>query len=228
MIFKKLKELFFPLYCIVCYAKPSGDLALCGPCSGTISPLEKSCTICAVPLVSPDLVCGDCLQKKPSFDHVMAVAPYEGIIRKLITRLKFSRDLVCADILGHLLVDRILLSKRPLPQLLIPVPLHRRRMFKRGYNQAMELSRVLSARLQVPMDVHSCCRVRHTRAQTELPQHLRRKNIRGAFSVKNLKADHVAIIDDVVTTASTVSELALALKRAGVKRVDVYCCARVG
>jgi ComF family protein len=227
MIFKKLKELFFPLYCLVCHEKPLGEVALCEPCSRTIEPLEKGCIICAVPMVSAALVCGDCLQEPPSFNQVTALAFYEGIARKLITRLKFSRDLVCGNILGSLLADKILLSAHPLPELLIPVPLHRRRMFKRGYNQAMELSRVLSARLHIPVDPHSCSRVRHTRAQTELPQNLRRKNIRGAFSVKNLNVDHVAIIDDVVTTASTVSELARELKRAGVKKVDVWCCARV-
>jgi ComF family protein len=113
------------------------------------------------------------------------------------------------------------------PQLLIPVPLHPGRLRERGYNQALELARPLSRRLAIPLDYLSCRRTRPTQAQSELPMKERRKNVRGAFQVKGeIPARHVALIDDVVTTGSTVTELTRLLKRHGVRRVQVWTLAR--
>jgi len=107
------------------------------------------------------------------------------------------------------------------------VPLHPARLRQRGFNQALELARALSRRLAIPVDTRSCLRIRQTLPQAELDRKRRIKNLRGAFSVDGLVgARHVAVLDDVVTTASTTGELAKALQRAGVARVEVWAAAR--
>jgi len=107
------------------------------------------------------------------------------------------------------------------------VPLHPRRLRQRGYNQALELARIVGRLLQVPVDDRCCTRLIATQPQAELDQKARRRNLRGAFSATlALQAQHLAILDDVVTTGSTVSEVARVLRRAGCQRVDVWTIAR--
>ena len=113
------------------------------------------------------------------------------------------------------------------PERIIPVPLHAQRISQRGFNQAAELARYLSRALAIPIAINAVTRVRQTSPQTGLPENSRRKNVRGAFHARaDVYGRHVAIVDDVVTTGSTVSELALTLKRSGAKRVDVWALAR--
>jgi ComF family protein len=116
-----------------------------------------------------------------------------------------------------------------LPEALLPVPLYVARLRQRGFNQSVELSRPLAASLQLPLLLHEVQRVCDTGSQTGLSRTARRRNIRGAFRLAApLRFDHVAIVDDVVTTTSTVNELAGVLKRAGARRVDVWSVARAG
>ncbi len=114
-----------------------------------------------------------------------------------------------------------------MPEVLVPVPLHRARLAERGYNQALEIARVLSRGLGLPVD-HGCCeRILATLPQAGLDEGARRRNIRGAFSARRpLSWRHLAILDDVVTTGNTVEELARVLRRAGAARIEVWAVAR--
>jgi ComF family protein len=113
------------------------------------------------------------------------------------------------------------------PDCIVPVPLYQKRMRQRGFNQSLELARVVNKACNIPINVRSIIRARDTQSQTALDKKQRRKNIRGAFQIAHaFHAQHVAILDDVVTTTSTVNELARLLKRAGVRRVDVWSIAR--
>lgn len=113
------------------------------------------------------------------------------------------------------------------PQRLIPVPLHRKRYHQRGFNQAIEIAQPISRQLNIPLDTRCCLRRVDTTAQAELHADERRKNIRGAFQVRHhINYKHVAIIDDVVTTGATVNELAKMLRKEGVTKIEVWCCAR--
>jgi ComF family protein len=113
------------------------------------------------------------------------------------------------------------------PDVIVPVPLHKSRYRQRGFNQALEIARTVSKDMQVPLDVYSCQRQHDTPQQSQLPAKQRRKNLKNAFAVvRPLNAAHVAILDDVMTTGSTVHELAKVLKKAGVAKVDVWVCAR--
>ena len=118
-------------------------------------------------------------------------------------------------------------SKKNKPQLIIPVPLHKKRLRERGYNQALELARPIEKRLQIPVDKYSCVRVKQTAAQSLLPFDERQSNVRQAFAIrKPLAVKYVAIFDDILTTGSTVKELSQVLRKAGVTKIDVWCCAK--
>ena len=122
------------------------------------------------------------------------------------------------------IVDRQL----QVPDVLIPVPLHYQRLRQRGYNQALELARPIAKMLGIPIDIRSCRRRKVTKEQSGLQAKQRKSNVRDAFEVTgDLRNRSIAIIDDVMTTGSTVNELAKQLMQAGATTVDVWVCARV-
>jgi ComF family protein len=126
-----------------------------------------------------------------------------------------------------MLADAVDKNAIELPDVILPVPLYKKRLKHRGFNQSTELARPAANTFNISLDRHSIKRVRDTQSQTGLDKKQRRKNIRAAFEiVEPLSAQHVAVVDDVVTTTSTVNELARILKRAGVERVDVWSIAR--
>jgi ComF family protein len=175
-------------------------------------------------------MCGACLKRSPGFDAATAPLHYRAPADYLIQRLKFSGDLAIAPLLADMLAEKIAARNTPLPDILIPVPLHRTRLQERGFNQATELARRLGRRLALPVDHRRCRRDRNTRPQSLTPTGLRRRNLRGAFSViGELPVDaRVAIVDDVMTTGHTAEELARVLRHAGAARVEVWIVARSG
>ncbi|MGR9012465.1 MAG: ComF family protein [Gammaproteobacteria bacterium] len=196
----------------------------------TIAPLHSCGTSSAQPPCSdaplPAIVCGRCLSRQPAFDRTYAPFIHQGAIRHLIGSLKFGANYKNARLLGMLLADH-LKQAADRPDLILPVPLHKARYRQRGFNQAIEIARTVSRELQIPLDLNSCKRNRDTPHQTRLPAKKRRKNLKNAFSiVKPIRARHIAILDDVMTTGSTAHELAHALKKAGASRVDVWVCGR--
>ena len=115
----------------------------------------------------------------------------------------------------------------PKPELLIPIPLHNQRYRQRRFNQATEIARPISRLLGIPLNLNACVRIRDTTPQFDLPAKLRKKNLRKAFAMKKaICANHIAIIDDVVTTGNTVNELAKVVRRSGVERIDIWSFAR--
>ncbi|MDD1611111.1 MAG: ComF family protein, partial [Methylococcaceae bacterium] len=143
-----------------------------------------------------------------------------------IAGLKFSANYKNARLLGVLLAEGLTQNSH-LPDCIMPVPLHKARYRERGFNQSIEIARAAGKALQIPVDVYSCIRHRDTPHQTQLTAKQRRSNMKNAFSIiKPITARHIAIVDDVMTTGSTVHELAVVLKKAGAARVDVWICAR--
>ena len=246
-----LRSLFtglFPARCIVCqgtvghvstghgivgHEKPdhlSSDI--CANCIDEMPRNEYGCPRCAVPLAreySSGVLCGRCIRQPPAFDYSYSLFRYEGTIVSLIHQLKFSQKIGHARSLGALLAEGSTeyAESNGIPDALLPVPLHSRRLRRRGFNQSAELARLLASRWSCPVLFDEIERGRKTESQTGLNAKQREKNIRGAFTqVSEITHDHVLIIDDVVTTGSTVNELARLLKKAGVKRVGVLSVAR--
>jgi ComF family protein len=222
-----IQDWLFPPTCLLCGDAGADGRDLCQPCADSLPFNYPACPRCARPLpFETDRNCGACQTKPPAFDRSFALFRYEEPARHLILALKFGDRYPCARLLGELLADALAERDDP-PELIIPVPLHRSRYRERGHNQALEIARTVSRRLQIPLDMHSCVRSLATQPQTELNAKERRRNVRKAFAIAQpIKAQHVAILDDVVTTGSTANEIAKVLRKAGVKRIDVWACAR--
>ncbi|MCP4408811.1 MAG: ComF family protein [Gammaproteobacteria bacterium] len=218
----------YPPICLLCKAPGTDDLDICTDCMEDLPRITQACRRCAIPLESSRVeLCGACQHEPPPVDNALAAYLYTFPVDRLITELKFRGKLPYARLLGRLMTESLIDSITELPEYIIPVPLHPWRIATRGFNQSLELARDISRYLQVPIDIDSVRRTRHTPPQTGLPEQERQKNVRRAFDIRpTLSLDHVVIVDDVLTTGNTVREMARMLKRSGVKRVDVWVLAR--
>jgi ComF family protein len=185
-----------------------------------------------VPLPTHGLVCGECQKRPPSYDHVEVPWRFTFPVDALITRFKHQARWPFGRLLGERLglhLQHAFTDGLPQPDLLVPVPLARRRLRQRGFNQAQMLAQWLGGALKLPVDEHLLERVVDTPPQQQLDAATRRRNLRQAFCLAPgtvIKGRHLALIDDVLTTGATAEALARLLKRAGAVRVDVYCLAR--
>ena len=229
-LLQKTQHWAFPHVCILCQAVCQ-DRDLCKPCANELPYCKTSCPQCglALPDGEQSACCGQCLSKPPPFDHTITLFEYKTPIDQLITRLKFHEKLIYARVLGELMAESLTkyYQNQPLPASIIPVPLHKKRLQERGYNQALELARPIAAQLQLPLLLNACERSRATQAQSSLPRKARRQNVKGIFRLTGeTLGKHVAIFDDVITTASTVTELSQLFKSTGVEKITLWSIAR--
>lgn len=182
------------------------------------------CPKCAIP--SPDgEVCGACLHHPPAYDHSLAAFSYVFPVNQLIPALKYHSRLAIAQVLGQHLAHAV--AARPRPDLLIPMPLHPRRLRQRGFNHATEIAREVAADLNLSLELSICERVRDTPPQVALAYGQRRRNVRDAFVCHgDVAGKRVALIDDVMTTGTSLDELAKTLKKAGAGEVETWVVAR--
>jgi len=221
-----LHRFVLPLRCLLCGAAGANGIDLCADCAAELPRNRSCCARCALPLAVPAELCGECLRHEPPWDAAWAPLRYGWPLDRLESLYKFSGDLAAGRVLSAMWQR----ESRPveLPEVLLCVPLHRSRLRQRGYNQALELARPLAHALHVPLRRDVLQRQRRTDAQTELDAVSRRRNVRGAFALREdaVLPAHVAILDDVMTTGATLAECARVVRRAGVKRVDVWALAR--
>lgn len=223
---RRVQEWLLPLRCLLCGAAGADGIDLCGDCAAELPRNAACCARCALPLAVAAMLCGQCQRRPPVWDAAWSPFRYAWPLDRLESRYKFGRDLAAGKVLATLWLAEP--RAIDLPDLILPVPLHRGRLRQRGYNQALELARPLATALGVPVQHDFLQRLRATPAQTELDAIDRRRNVSGAFGLRagiSLPA-HVAIVDDVMTTGATLAECARTLRRAGVKRVDVWALAR--
>ncbi|HAU1151241.1 TPA: ComF family protein [Legionella pneumophila] len=188
--------------------------------------LGPSCQYCAYPLSDDTyLVCGHCIKKRPLFDKAYIAYRFEEPLRSLMHQFKYHNGLYLASFLKQLLLNALPQSAFK-PDCLIPVPMHPKRLKRRGFNQAVILTKLLARQLNIPYDLYHCRKIINTASQANLDGEQRRKNLNHAFYVSPATYEHVMIVDDLLTTGSTANEMAYTLKNAGVKRVDICCCAR--
>ncbi|MDQ3057205.1 MAG: ComF family protein [Pseudomonadota bacterium] len=199
---------------------------ICGPCAATLPWNRVACPCCALPLPQPADACGHCLRKPPPLTHAHATFVYGFPLDRLLPRFKFHDGLVAGRLLSQWMHDACVSLDRP--DALVPVPLHLARLRQRGYDQTLELARPLAKWLSLPLHDAVLMRTRHTPPQSRLGALQRRRNVRGAFAVREgiVLPRHVALIDDVMTTGATLHAAAKTLLRAGVERVDAWVCAR--
>lgn len=230
-------EFFLPRLCLCCGAAvgEEAEVAICPECEGQIewvaSPL---CTCCGAVFASRDgvdRVCSDCQVDPPPFSRARAAAIYnrppDGPAAQAIKRFKFTRQMAYLPVMQHWLQRPLCLELVADADLIVPVPLHPKRLKHRGFNQALLLAKAFP---QVPLGREAVVRVRHTVPQVELKPKERRENVKGAFAVPDpalVKGKNVLLLDDVYTTGATVRECAKVLLKAGAGRVDVLTIARV-
>ena len=223
-------QLLYPPYCLLCGGAGHNGMDLCVHCQQNLPFNHSACVVCALPLppsTAENSVCGRCQKKTPHYDQAFSLFSYQQPVVWFIQQLKFNEKLVHARLLGDLLVVSDVIKLIADDVCILPVPLFKKRLRQRGFNQSIELARALSEKMGWPMELNRVQRVRETSAQTGLDAKERRKNIRGAFEVvESLLQKHVVIVDDVVTTGSTVNELSRVLKKAGVKKITVLSLAR--
>ena len=221
-------DLLLPTRCILCGLCSGPQRLLCPSCLNELPRPSQSCRQCALPGTDSDLmVCGACLCKPPAWNEALAALVYDYPVDQLVQRFKFQRNLACGQLLADEMIRHVRQSANCLPDFLIPVPLHLTRRFRRGFNQAEFLARQLGRQLQIPVLVDRLRRSRKTSAQSGLDRKMRRKNIRGAFNCRQLTRARVALVDDVMTTGTTLTECARTVKAAGASNVAVWVAARV-
>lgn len=223
----RLGRTLWPGRCLLCDAGGAAGHDLCVACAAGLPWARLACPRCALPLSSQARACGACLRKAPVVDAAYAAFAYRAPVDRLLPRLKFHGDLAAGRLLAGAMA--VAFADVPRPDALVPVPLARARLRQRGYDQALELARPLARALGVALVPGGLQRIRDTEAQSRLDALGRRRNVRGAFAPGPGAGlpGHVALVDDVMTTGATLQAAAVALRRAGVERVDAWVCARV-
>lgn len=224
------KRLILPNSCALCEAPVVSDVALCVACATELPRNKNCCALCALPLAAATERCGRCLKKRLLITRIVAPFQYAHPIDSLVLRFKKRGDLACgallAELFGKEFAANTSMSADEMPQALVPVPLHDARLRTRGFDQARLLARALAKTVSLRV-LTGLQRTRDTGSQSGLSASARVRNVAGAFVAFGLNGvQHVALVDDVATTAATLNACALALKRAGVKRVDAWVIAR--
>ena len=182
-----------------------------------------------MPLAESDhnYICGSCLHEPPFYHSSTIPLNYTYPTNIIVKQLKYKEKVEYSKLLASFIVNLIQQRNHQLPECIIPVPLHPIRLMKRGYNQSQLLAKQISAQINIPVHNHYCKRIKNTAQQTNFSHKQRITNLKGAFSVQtNIPYKHVAIIDDVVTTGSTVNELSKSLSLSGVETIEVWASAR--
>ncbi|MEO8315129.1 MAG: ComF family protein [Pseudomonadota bacterium] len=236
---QSLTDLIAPPVCVLCLGKGQQldalwGLDLCMWCEQACTPLTAPCPRCGEP--GAPAGCTRCRSHPPPYDAAFCLFRYEDPVDLLVTNLKFRHELACGRVLGMLFARHFINSGRALPQCVVPVPLHASRYRERGFNQCAEIARHLSPRLcaaagrRIPVRNDLLSRTRATHAQSELAAAERAANLAGAFRARRdvTMPQHIALLDDVMTTGHTAVAAAQALKEAGCRHVEIWACARAG
>jgi len=223
--------ILFKSQCVLCDTSVDTKVSLCEACRYDLPSVEFACQVCALPIESDteSNICGQCIGQKPYADYALNVFHYSNPVDYLISRMKFQQQLsetaVLADLLKNFILNKSL--EHGLPEAFIPVPLHKKRLSKRGFNQSLEIIKPLAKDKNIPVLLNAMERSTETKEQTHLNKQQRKKNVSGCFSLlEEPLHSHIVIVDDVVTTGVTTNEMAKLLKKSGVEKVGVWSLAR--
>ncbi|HIG8797169.1 TPA: DNA utilization protein GntX [Raoultella terrigena] len=200
----------------------------CSRCSASLTTRQPRCPRCGLPAGTASVPCGRCIQDPPPWQRLVAVSDYLPPLSGLIHQLKFTRRPELAPALARLLLLRIRQSAGlPPVDRIVGVPLWQRRQWRRGFNQSDLLCRPLARWTRAAWRSDALRRSRPTATQHQLTARLRKRNLKNAFQLElSVRGHHIAIVDDVVTTGSTVAEISRLLLRNGAATVQVWCMCR--
>ncbi len=229
-------ELIYPEkgICFICdkYSEKVGQDHICQDCKNELKFINKGCIICGKPLEKDSKInkCYSCLIQPHYFSKTISVVEYKGIIKKAIYKFKYGKKPYMSKAFGALILDRLLendIDEHDI-DIIVPVPLHRIKLIKRGFNQAEVLGKYISNVLDIPLSVNNLVRKNRTSRQNKLDKLERQKNIEGAFKVRKkelFKDMSILLVDDIFTTGATVDECSKILLNAGAKEIKVLCIA---
>ena len=218
-----------PPRCPGCGAIVSRGRTLCLECWSSLTFLTgQGCIRCGIPMDVEGLVCGPCLAHPPSHDGVRAAVRYGGVASDIAVRLKHGRRIGLAKLMAQAMARHVPLE----PALMVPIPLHRWRLWSRGFNQSLLMARELKRLSGQPFNPDVLIRHKATPSLGGLGAKERANAMRGVFKVpveaRSVVRDaKILLIDDVHTSGATANAAALALKRAGAAKVTLLCWARV-
>lgn len=232
--FRGLVSLFYPPFCAACSGAVTAGESLCPACAATASRIQPPfCAKCSQPFtgaITDTFTCANCEDRVLHFDAAISAYRSRGVVRKVMHDFKYGRRLHLRNLLGHWLaqaLDDPRLAGRRF-DFIVPVPLHPARKRERGFNQAELLARALSGQTGLMVrDVLQ--RTRYTTTQTQFDRTERMENLKGAFRLRrrcDVQDSRMLLIDDVLTTGSTLSECASVLKQAGALSVHAATAAR--
>ena len=232
---RRLLDLVLPPVCVACHMPVATPHGLCAGCWGRLRPIERPyCERLGIPFgydLGPGALSAEAIADPPVFDRARAAVLYEDVAREIVQGLKYHDRTELARFVGQMTAraGRELTAEA---DVIVPLPLHRRRLWTRRFNQAALIAHEVGRIAEVAVDVSALQRVRATRPQVGLTERERAENVRGAFRVEAvhraaIEGRRVVLVDDVLTTGATVSAATRALKRAGAARVDVLTFARV-
>lgn len=221
-------------HCLLCASHHGSEQGLCEACFASL-PWHSApqCPQCGLH-TQDNSICGHCLRSPPDFDVTHTLLTYNFPADRLLQHYKYRNSLHLAQTFATLFFEKhasknltFKYSQSHKIDLIIPMPMHHMRLKERGFNQALEIARILSKKTQIKLDYTSCKRSKHTPPQASLPLKERIKNIRGVFHCQqNMHGLNIAIIDDVMTTGASLNELAKTLKQAGASHVECWAIAR--
>ena len=219
----KLFDRLFKQRCLLCTADDGGEFGLCDACYKDLPwHTAPQCPQCG--LSSNGLVCGSCLNSPPDFDATHSLFTYDFPLDVMMQRYKYGSMLNLGHIFGKMLSNKTNLAN---VDLVIAMPMHPARLKERGFNQALEIAKIITQNNPEKLDYLSVQRQKLTPPQASLPLKERVRNIKGAFTASNhVNGKCIAIIDDVMTTGASLNELAKTLKQAGASHVECWVVAR--
>lgn len=220
--FKEISKALLPYHCLLCDEMHS-NAAICQHCLADLpwNP-ANSCLQCG--LVANNLICGHCLKQPPHYDRTHAVFNYIYPVAAILQHYKYRHVLHISQVMGEFLADKII--GKPIDAL-IAMPLHPNRILNRGFNQSLEIAKIVAKISGIPLDIASCHRVIDTPPQASLPLKARVNNIKGAFKCTgDFAGKRIALIDDVMTSGASLDELAKSIKKAGAAEVHCFVIAR--
>lgn len=220
-----------PAPCLICGLAHGDYQLLCPACDAALPRLSHQlylCSCCALPLTSDAPLCGKCLNKPPAFNQSSIAFSYEHPLDFLIQQFKYRRQLSSGKLLAQLLSETCRAADRP--DFLVPVPIHWRKRWQRGFNQSELIAQWLGKNLGIPV-LSACRQTRYHHSQKGLGRVERLRNLRQSFAIApaiqhKLGDAHIALVDDVVTTTATARTLSELLRKSGAKRVDIWALAR--